>query len=93
MKTGYVPGSVKRSIYWNLLVAQKGECAGCGKQEWETGSRHQMHRLVPGTDGGNYADGNCELRCFACHHGEHTRLMKERLSVARATALEGWSAR
>jgi len=58
------------------LKRWKGRCLFCGESRYES---LQVHRVVPGKDGGRYAEGNVTVLCANCH----SQVTAGRLKVLR----------
>ena len=52
---------------------RQGKCQICGEKEYKL---LDVHRIIPGEEGGKYEEGNCVCLCTGCHRKHHTKLIK-----------------
>jgi hypothetical protein len=55
---------MRRPRLQEVLKRLYGKCLLCGESRYEA---LEVHRVVPGAEGGTYAEGNCVVLC-ATHH-------------------------
>lgn len=56
------------TLRYYLRWVQEGCCADCGMEEWRHMRSFEMHRIVPGREGGLYTIYNTKLLCSKCHY-------------------------
>lgn len=61
------PKEGKTRLYRRVLLEQNGKCFLCLIDEWQHGRRLHLHRILPGSQGGEYIRSNVVLVCNKCH--------------------------
>lgn len=59
-----------------------GSCERCGAER----SHLHRHRIIPGSEGGEYVEGNIALICANCHEDEHRSPFGQAVRAARRRA-------
>lgn len=71
-----------------LLAEQNYKCAGCGCED--SPKNYELDRIVPGSDGGEYEEGNLQVLCANCNRrkgNNDDKWFKEQLRREQLTAL------